>query len=180
MLMERASSSLLVVDVQDRLAPAMTNRDQMETNVGVLLQAARRLDVPVLVSEQYPKGLGRTVSGLTGLFREDVVIEKTAFSCVRDDTWKMRFDALGRRQAVICGIESHVCVLQTALQLRESGTDVFVVADATASRTVSSRDLALARMRAAGIAVVSTEMAVFEWLGEAGTSEFKDLSALIK
>lgn len=180
MLIETTQSSLLVIDIQDRLAPAMHGREAMEANAAVLLRAAARLDVPVLVSEQYPKGLGHTVSALTGLFRDDVVVEKTEFSCVANGIWKNRFDALGRGQAIVCGIEAHVCVLQTCLELRAGGTDVFVVTDAITSRTSANKAAALDRLRAAGVNVVSTEMVIFEWLKQAGTSEFRDLSALIK
>lgn len=180
MLIDRDASCLLLIDVQDRLAPAMAERDAMEANAAVLLKAAARLGVPVLVSEQYPKGLGPTVPALAALAGPGAVAEKTAFSCLRDDGWRGRFNALGRGQAVICGIEAHVCVLQTALHLRAAGSEVFVVADAVASRATANRDLALARLRGAGVHVVSTEMAVFEWLGAAGTPEFKDVSALIK
>lgn len=180
MLMDRAASCLLLIDVQERLAPAMAGRDAMEANATVLLKAAARLDVPVLISEQYPKGLGRTVVDLTALADGADVIEKTAFSCLRENAWRARFDDMGRRQAVMCGIEAHVCVLQTALDLLSAGIEVFVAADAVASRTAANRDLALDRLRHAGAQVVSTEMVVFEWLAKAGTPEFKDVSALIK
>jgi nicotinamidase-related amidase len=180
MLIDKAKSALLVVDIQDKLAPLQYARESMEANVALLLKGAAALDVPVLVSEQYPKGLGHTVSGLTGLFRDDVVIAKTAFSCARDGIWKKRFDALGRAQAVICGIEAHVCVLQTAMELKAVGTEVFVAADAVTSRTQANRDLGIARMRENGIQIVSAEMVLFEWMGEAGTPEFKTVSALLK
>lgn len=180
MLIDRATSCLLLVDVQERLAPAMAGRDAMERNVAVLLRAANRLGVPVLASEQYPKGLGRTVPAVAALLGDAAVVEKTEFSCVRNGAWLERLNGLARRQAVVCGSETHVCVLQTCLDLVERGTEVFVVGDAVASRAVGNRDLALARLAAAGATVVSTEMAVFEWLREADTPQFRELSALIK
>lgn len=180
MLIERDASCLLVVDVQERLASVMTGRDAMENNVAVLMRGAARLGVPVLASEQYPKGLGRTLPALADLTAADTIVEKTAFSCLREDAWRVRFDEMGRRQAVICGIEAHVCVLQTALQLQSSGIDVFVAADAVASRTAANHGLALDRLRHAGVQVAGTEMVLFEWLARADTPEFKDVSALIK
>ncbi len=179
MLMQAERSALLVVDVQERLAPAMTGIETAVDNVSVLLRAAARLSVPRLVSEQYPRGLGRTLPGLAEL-ADAPPIEKLTFSCLGEDAFAERLHGLGRTQVVVAGIEAHVCVLQTAMDLLARGVEVFVVADATASRSPDNHALALSRMREAGAAVVATEMVVFEWLGRAGTDEFKELSTLIK
>ncbi len=180
MLIDAAQSCLLVVDIQERLAPSMAAPDRVITNALVLMTAARKLGVPILVSEQYPRGLGPTVSPVAALAPQDAVVEKIHFSCLGDEPYLRRFSALHRSQAVIAGIEAHVCVLQTAQQLLEIGRHVFVVADATSSRTEANHTLALNRLANAGAHVVSTEMVVFEWLKKAGTPEFKELSALIK
>jgi len=181
MLLQRENSCLIVVDIQERLLPAMIGRDGVVRNTGILLQAAARLDVPVIASEQYPKGLGPTVPELRqALPPAATIIEKASFSCLGEDAFARRLRELDRSQIVVAGIEAHVCVLQTAGQLLAAGFDVFVVADATASRTPVSHDLAMARLARAGCAVVTAEMVVFEWLQVAGTPEFKDLSALIK
>lgn len=180
MRMHREHACLLVIDVQQRLAPVMAAPGMVVGNTAVLLKAAERLGVPVLVSEQYPRGLGPTVPELAALMRKDDIVEKNAFSCMGEGGYAERFRDMGRRQAVVCGIEAHVCVLQTALDLLAQKVDVFVVADAVSSRTDTNKGLALARLRAAGAQIVSTEMVVFEWLERAGTPEFKELSGLIK
>ena len=180
MLMRPDQSCLAVVDIQERLAPAMAEDDRVQANTGVLLHAAKSLRVPVLVSEQYPKGLGPTVGSLVAAIPGDAIIEKMTFSCLGERAFSSRWAKLGRPQVVLCGIEAHVCVLQTALDFVAEGIDVFVVADAVSSRTLENKSLGLERMRAAGAHIVSTEMVVFEWLGRAGTPEFKELSALIK
>jgi nicotinamidase-related amidase len=183
MLLRAERSFLAVVDVQERLAPAMTAPEPAIARCEILMRAAARLGVPMLVSEQYPKGLGRTVPALAALAAAGDIVEKIHFSCADEKAWDVRleaFDAGGRDQAVICGMEAHVCVLQTALGLHEQGYRVAVVADAIASRRKEDAGLALARMSQAGLTIVSSEMVVFEWLRRAGTLEFKDLSALIK
>ena len=178
MLMSAARSCLLVVDIQARLAPSMAAPQQVIDNTGILIKAAQRLDVPILVSEQYPRGLGPTVPDLAGLVAKDRVVEKVNFSCIGDEIFARRFRELGRAQAVVAGLEAHVCVLQTVEDLLEAG--IFVVGDATSSRTPRNHQAALDRLGEAGARVVTTEMVVFEWLAKAGTREFKDLSALIK
>lgn len=180
MLIQADRSCLLIVDVQTGLAPVMFDPRRVYRGCGLLLRAATRLEIPVLVSEQYPKGLGHTAGELLDLAPEGAVMEKLAFSCAADDGIRARVEALGRRQIVIAGIESHVCVLQSALGFKELGYDVAVVGDACASRVEASFHSAMARLAANGVEVVTTEMTVFEWLHHAGTPEFKDLSALIK
>jgi nicotinamidase-related amidase len=180
MLIERELSCLLVVDVQARLAPAMAATRQVIDNVGILLAAAQRLDVPILASEQYRRGLGPTVPEVAKHLPDGAVVEKLHFSCLGDENFALRFRSINRPQAVVAGIEAHICVLQTAEQLLDGGKDVFVVADATSARTPANHAAALERMRAAGARIVTTEMVVFEWLEKAGTPEFKELSGLIK
>lgn len=180
MLIERGRSCLLVVDIQERLAPAMADPEPAIRNSATLIQAARRLDVPILVSEQYPQGLGPTVSALRALAPAESFVSKVSFSCAHDPAIRERLAELGRPQVVICGMEAHVCVLQSALGLKQAAFAPYVVADATDSRVVASKDTALARLRADGVEIVTTEMVLFEWLAQAGTAEFKDLIKLIK
>ena len=180
----RKASQLLVVDVQEKLLPAMTDGDHAAERAALLVRAAGRLDVPVTFSEQYPKGLGPTVASVAGASAEGAVtLPKTTFSCFGDDAIRRRLADLssnGRHQIVICGIEAHVCVLQTALDLHAAGFAVAVVTDAIASRERTSKDIAILRLAQAGIAPVTSEMAMFEWIGEAGTAEFKAMLPLIK
>ena len=180
MIVKPEASCLLIVDVQDRLLPAMHTADEVAENCAILLRAAGRLSVPVLVSEQYPKGLGHTVAALADLAPPDSVVEKIHFSCAADETLAGRIAALDRGQIVIAGIEAHVCVLQSALQLIQQGRECYVVADATSSRREASKATALARLQAEGARVVTTEMMIFEWLGRAGTDAFREVSRLIR
>ena len=183
MLIDAAKSSLLIVDVQERLLPVMAAGNSVVERSKILLKAAKALDVPVAVSEQYPKGLGHTVETLIQDIGNAPVFEKSAFSCWRDDGLRKHFTVHhdgGRPQVIIAGIEAHVCVAQTAIDMAQAGFGVFVVADAVSSRAEASVALALARMGQSAVEVVNTEMAVFELLGKAGTPEFKALSALIK
>ncbi len=180
MLMKAAASCLVVVDVQERLLPAMADPAAVVRNCASLMQGARRLDVPILVSEQYPQGIGGTVAELRALAPADSVLEKIHFSCGEDAAFMARLEATRRRQVMVAGIESHVCVLQSCLRFRELGYEIFVVADACSSRDSRNAELAFARLRAAGVGVVGTEMVLFEWLHRAGTAEFKDLLKLIK
>ena len=134
----------------------------------------------MVVSEQYPKGLGPTVGELLELAPDGAVMEKLHFSCASDPAIRARFDAGGRDQVVIAGIEAHVCVLQSALGFAQAGYKVAVVADACASRTEANHEAAMARLAANGVEVVTVEMVLFEWLHRAGMPEFKELSALIR
>ncbi len=180
MLIDASRSALLIVDVQERLLPTVSDPDGVVRGCGLLLEAARRLDVPFIVSEQYPKGLGPTVTPLNDMVPAWSVCEKLHFSCVGDPTLRQRLGRLGRPQIVIGGIEAHVCVLQTALGLGEQGLQPIVVEDAVSSRLESSRATALARLRANGVEIVTVEMVLFEWLNRAGTDAFRDLSKLVR
>ena len=176
-------SQLLVIDVQERLAPVMTEMAAMTQNAAIVMQAANALAVPMVISEQYRKGLGATIEPLRAHAGNAPVLEKMHFSCWDDDALKQHLletKAAGRTQFVLLGIEAHICVAQTALDLRAAGEEVFVVADAVTSRTARSLELALARLRAAGCNIVSAEMVLFEWLHLSGTEDFKKLSKLVK
>ena len=180
MLMHREKSLLLIVDIQEKLAPAILNADSVVANAAKLIQAAKQLNIPKLASEQYRKGLGATVSALSDLLPADAIIEKTHFSCHSQPGFAQRLARHQRKQIILCGMEAHVCVLQTALDLNLACYETFIVADAVSSRTQQSYDLGLARLRALGSTIVNTEMVLFEWLSEAGTAEFKALLPLIK
>jgi len=180
MLMKAEESCLLVVDVQERLAPAVAESQRVIDRCGVLMRAAARLAIPVMISEQYPKGIGPTVAALRALAPAEAVVEKMHFSCMADAGLRRRIGDLGRRQVVVGGTEAHVCVLQTVLDLRAAGYEVFVAADACSSRDPANAAAAFARMRRNGVETVTTEMVVFEWLHRAGTPEFKELMPLIK
>ncbi|HKJ89021.1 MAG TPA: hydrolase [Gammaproteobacteria bacterium] len=176
-------SALAVVDIQEKLAPAMRPDDRREVlaGVAVLLQAAGELGIPVLATEQYPKGLGATLPEVSGHLPENArVIRKDSFSCCGEAGFSTALEATGRGQVVIAGMEAHVCVLQTALELREAGYRPFVVADGVCSRREGHKGNALDRLRSNGVQVANVESVLFEWLQRAGTDSFRKLARLIR
>lgn len=180
MLLKAADSALIVIDLQARLVPAVADHDRVVANAAVLMQAARRLDVPMLLTEQYPKGLGRLVPEIAELAPADATVEKVCFAAPAERAFQDRIETIDRGQVVLAGMEAHVCVLQAALMLAERGYETFVVADATGSRDPANREAAISRLAANGVEIVTTEMVVFEWLQVAGTEAFRELSKLIK
>jgi nicotinamidase-related amidase len=177
-----ASSVLVVVDVQERLFNAMDaeRRDEMVANVKILVSAARRLGVAVLVTEQYPRGLGRTLPEVRTLLGDAPPVEKTAFSCARAEGFVERLRGLGADHVILAGIEAHVCVLLTALDLLTQGLRVSVVADAVCSRRPANLEIGLEQARQAGAVVTATETVVFQLLGGADSDAFRELSKLLR
>ena len=174
-------SLLLVVDVQERLWPHISNKDQVRDRCRILMEGARLLNVPFVVSEQYPKGLGPTLAELRECrTAETPLCTKNEFGCFANEALAAEIEKPGRRQLVVCGIEAHVCVLQTVLSALDRGFKVGVPADAVGSREEGNRQLALLRMRDAGAVALSSEMILFEWMGTARHPAFKAVSQLIK
>lgn len=170
---------LLIIDIQERLAGAMGRQSEVEDNTGVLIAAADALGIPVVITEQYPKGLGPTVKVLADKADSAAVFEKITFSGCTEQV----LDALkssGRRKIIIVGMETHVCVFQTVRDLLAHGYQVFVAADAVCSRTDSNRELGLSLMKEMGAVLVGTELILFDLLKQAGTAAFKELSPLIR
>lgn len=180
MLIDRNQSALLMVDVQRKLAPAIHDGPAVIGNNRRLLAGAAHLGVPVFVSEQYVAGLGGTVDELLPLPEGAMRIDKMHFSCTAEPGFMPLLAHAGRQQIIVTGMEAHVCVLQTVLGLLEADFAVFLVEDAASSRTPANRAAGMARAQAAGASVVTTEMVLFEWLGQAGTEEFRALLPLIK
>jgi nicotinamidase-related amidase len=174
MLIDAARSLLLVVDMQEKLLPAIHDRASVIANTGWLIRVATRMGVPVAALEQYPQGLGQTEASLRELVPAEAIAAKVHFSGVAARCLP-HLPGTDRAQVVIAGVEAHVCVLQTALDLAAGRKSVFVVADCVGSRRVSDRDLALARLRQEGVRIVSREMVAFEWLREAGTPLFREI-----
>jgi len=177
-----ARSVLTIVDVQERLFNAMDaeRRDEMVANVKILATAARRLQVPVLVTEQYPKGLGRTLPEVKTLVADVPPFEKTAFSCADAEGFMDRLRALDAEHVILTGIEAHVCVLLTALDLLGRGLRVSVVADAVCSRRAANLEIGLGQARQAGATITATETVVFQLLGRADSDAFRELSKLLR
>lgn len=173
-------SLLLVVDVQERLAPAISAAERVIRACDTLVRAATLLNVPVLFTEHCPDRLGPLVAPLRTLAGAEAVLAKTHFGAADEPALAQRVAAFNRPQIVIAGLEAHVCVLQSAIAFAERGYRPHVVADACASREEAAHALALARLRAADIAVVSTEMVVFEWLEDAERPELRHILSLLK
>lgn len=180
MMMDRVQGLLLIVDVQDKLVGAMEGAEWIISRISLLMDGATILGVPIVISEQYPKGLGATVPAIAERAPQIKILEKLDFSCVAEPALSNSIQATGRRQIVLCGIEAHICILQTALELYLSDYDVFVVADAIASRRGKDHETALDRLSQAGVTIVTVEMVLFEWLRRAGTAEFKAISQLMR
>jgi nicotinamidase-related amidase len=175
MLLRASESALLIVDLQVRLLPAVHNGQRILENCMWLLRLAQVLQVPVGVSEQYPRGLGPTVAALRDLVTPEAIVEKVHFSCVAEGRLA-RLPGFTRDQIVVAGTEAHVCVLQTCLDLLAGGKQVFVVADAVGSRNPLDCELALARLRQCGAQILSREMVAFEWLQRADTDLFRHVN----
>lgn len=182
LLLQSQDSLLLVVDVQVKLWNQIANREAVRENCRILIQGAQKLSVPLLITEQYPKGLGPTLPELRPTETEGgmAICEKTSFGCLGEPALVQSIEQTGRRNLVICGIEAHVCILQTALEALEKGFSVAVVADAIGSRSEHNRHLALERMRQSGVILLSTEMILFEWMRSSSHPAFKDISKLVK
>jgi len=178
--LRREQAALLTIDFQERLLPTISDRINVLENAVRLLRGAVILQVPVLVTEQYRKGLGATVPEVRSAVPEWAPFEKLTFSACGAEGVGPALRTNGRTDIVLCGIETHVCVLQSCLDLLAEGFRVFVVADATSSRTPENRQLGVERMRSGGAVIVSTEMVLFELLGQAGTPEFKQILELIR
>lgn len=176
MLLNKEDSLLLLVDVQEKLAPLVLYYEAFIARCEWLLKLAQRMSVPVLVSEQYPKGLGSTVGQIRPYFDKNECIEKVHFSCMQQPNYTRRLHELNKNQLIVMGIEAHVCVLQTVLEMKNVGFDVYVVADAVSSRYEPDLKYALKRMNQEGVQLITAEMVFFEWLRQAGTPEFKSLS----
>jgi nicotinamidase-related amidase len=179
-LIARERCCLLVVDVQEKLTPTVENATAVISNARRLAAAARRLAVPILATEQYSKGLGHTVTELACQIPSGGVVEKCSFAASAEEEFIRRFGELQRPQPVLCGMETHVCVLQTALGLQEAGYCPVVVVDAVGSRRAVDRDAALRRLARHGIDLPTTEMVIFEWLRRGPSAEFRDILPLLR
>jgi nicotinamidase-related amidase len=174
--LDAARTILIVVDVQEGFRKAIPDFERMASATATLIEGAQAIGIPIVVTEQYPKGLGKTAAEVADRLPEGAEpLEKVCFSATEADD----FDLGGRDQALVCGIEAHVCVNQTVLDLLESGTEVQVAEDAVASRFEENKRVGLRKMERAGAGLTSVETALFELLGRAGTDEFKQVQKLI-
>ncbi len=179
-MLKRESVALVVIDFQEKLVPVIAGAEAAVACTNRLIRFARTLDVPILWTEQYPKGLGATVDAVAQELEGIEVLEKTSFGCMGDLGFRKALEGTGKTQLLVTGIEAHVCVMQTVLAALHEGFEVFVVRDATSSQAEAEHEAGLARMAAAGAEIVTTQMAMFEILREAGTPEFKQEMKLLK
>jgi len=170
----------VVVDIQERLFPHIHQHELLEKNTSILIQGLKALDVPFLVTEQYKKGLGETVNGIKELVANDPHFEKMAFSCCDDPKFMESLETSTKRNVILAGMETHICMLQTAIDLKERGFNPIVVADCVSSRTPENKALALERLRQEGVVITSYESILFELCRVAGSDAFKTISKLIK
>lgn len=177
---DRNQSQLVIVDMQIKLSSVMTSHiDRVVKNCATLLQSAALLEIPVLFTEQYPQGLGPTLPELAQYMAGKKAVEKTAFSCCGEPAFSRQL--LGdHSQVILAGMEAHICILQTALDLLAQGKTVFVLEDAVISRNPENKRNALNRMREAGVIITNTESLIFEWLGAATGDAFKKISQLVR
>jgi nicotinamidase-related amidase len=175
-----AASALLVIDMQERLIPALADLDRVLCSIGLVIEAALKLGVPTVVTEHCPAQIGRTVAVLADQLAHAVRIEKTHFSAVHEPAFAPVMQAWRDRMVVLCGAEAHVCVAQTAIGLADAGHRVGVVVDAVGARHPEDKAIALDRLRQAGIVPYSVEMLITEWLGDAADPLFKPLLKSIK
>ena len=171
---------LMVIDVQEKLFPVIHEKEALLINLCKLAKGCRLLGIPALVTEQNPAGLGPTVSEIATLVPDAMKVVKFSFSCCAETGFIDQLKATGRRQILVCGIESHICVFQTASDLLGAGYEVQVVSDGVSSRTRKNKELALRRLAAEGATITGVEMALFELLRTAKAEQFKAISALVK
>lgn len=174
------TTALVVIDVQGTLAHSMYNTPDLFGTLQLLIKAANILAVPIILTEQYPRGLGHTVDDIANLLTNTPPISKVAFSCCHEETFMQALKACSRPNLLVCGIEAHICVYQTTRDLLLHNYHVEVVADAVSSRTRQNYEVGIARMREHGAAITSAEMAIYELLQRAGTPTFKEILQLVK
>lgn len=181
-LLRREDTLLVVVDMQEPFLQAIYDRERLTQNVLLLVQAAAILEAPIVTTVQYRERLGGFVSEIAEALPtgSSDPLDKLCFSCAGSEAFLSALSASGRRQVLLCGVETHICISQTALDLTQQGYQVHVAADAVSSRSLEKHKLGMERMRDSGVLPCAAEAAVYEWLGEAGTVEFKSILKLVK
>ena len=171
---------LVAIDFQERLSPVMHEKEKLLRQALKLIQGIKVMEIPVILTEQYPKGLGPTLPDITELLPDIKPIEKTCFNCCDSEAFLNALGATGRKQVLLCGIEAHICVYQTAFALARAGYEVQVVADGVASRHPENKKISLVKLGNAGISPTTVEMALFELLKVASGGRFKQISNIVK
>ena len=179
-MLNAENSLFFLIDIQDRLVGMLKNREEIAKNNSILTKAAKILGVPVIASEQYPNGLGSTILEVREYLNTENILEKTSFSALATDNIKAKLESLNRKKVVLTGIETHICVYQTARALLDAGYEVYVVKNACSSRSSKDYRTALELMRDYGAKLTCVETVLFELLGSSKHPNFKEIQALIK
>jgi nicotinamidase-related amidase len=179
-MLDSSDVVLCIIDYQEKLLPKIAGAEAILARGIRLIRFAREMDIPILLSEQYPKGLGRTVESVREAMGHVTLIEKLSFGCLGSAQYREALEATNRKQVLLAGVETHVCVLQTALAALESQYQVYLAADASGARHVYDHDIALRRLEREGATLVTAETAMFEMLREAGTPQFKRVLQIVK
>lgn len=180
MRITRDNTIAVIIDIQERLFPHIYNNDQLRENVTKLISGLQILQIPFIITEQYSKGLGNTIEPVAGLFCGVKPVGKLTFSCCDEPEFMGKVQASGRQNVLLSGIETHVCVLQTALDLKAAGYNPVIVEDCVSSRKLNDKEIALKRLQQEGVLFTSYESILFELCQIAGTGEFKAISKLVK
>lgn len=180
MRIKTGESTALIIDIQEKLFPHIHDHDVLARNTGILLEGFKILGIPVIVTEQYTRGLGFTIPQLKSGMEGIVPLEKTSFSCCDDPGFNEAFGRLDKKYIIIAGIETHVCVLQTAVDLLEKGFIPVIVEDCVSSRNLNDKQIAIERMRQEGALITTYESILFELTRYSGTADFKAISKLVK
>lgn len=178
--LNKDNAILVIVDIQERLASVMADRQKVTKNCLHLIEISKMLSIPIILTEQYPKGLGPTVSEIKEAVQPYAPVEKISFDCCMEPQFNEAIAPLNRKKIMVAGMETHICVLQTSLGLMEQGYDVHVVSDAVCSRSKDNHKAGIGLMRDAGAVVSCAETVLFQLLEKAGTEEFRAISKRIK
>ena len=179
-MLSRESAALIVIDIQGNLFEAMQGKEKLLANTMKVIKGGKIFNLPIIVTEQIPEKLGQTLPILSQELAGSATVSKESFSCWGNSQFKEKIGTFGRREIIILGIECHVCVYQTAIDLIKHGFDVHVVTDAVSSRTRENSDIGIEAMKNSGAHLTSTEMLLFELLGSANDAKFKEIYKLVK
>lgn len=179
-ILSAPNAGLLIVDVQESFRKQLKDMDILTRNITILAEAAKILKIPVILTEQYPQGQGKTIAEISACLGEHKYFEKTTFSCCQAKGFFEQLENFGRQQIIVCGVETHVAIEQTVLDLLAHDYQAHVVKDATASRSERNKEAAWDKMTSSGAVPTAVEMALYEMLGESGTEQFKAVQRLVK
>lgn len=172
--------TLVVVDVQEKLMPVMSGKEELEEKLTRFVKGMKTLGIPAVVTQQYTKGIGETIPSISEALGDFEHVEKTSFGCMKNDEFRARIEEAGNKTVAVCGVEAHICVQQTVLQLLDEGYDVYLVVDCIGSRSEEDKVWAVARMGEAGAVITTYESVLYEIMGDSKADEFKEISAIVK